>query len=963
MIITFCTNKTTTPEEKLLPPTNLTISLVENNKIQLTWVDNSTNETKFLIDRKRGEYNWFGSYGDVSANIVSFNDNISTTSDTIYSYSVRAFNEEEYSAYTDTVAWISENAKPSNLEIIQIVQDSLKLTWQDNSIGEQYFRIDRKIDNLNWTENYAKVDGNLTEFIDNNTALFDTCYYKIFAVSGISDSDYSENSFVPFLPAPSNLDLQAHGATEVTLTWQDNCHNEEGYRLYIKRGETALWDSLDLPENTQDYNDENVTPGVVNYYEVCAYHENDTSGYINDEINTLPAPSNLNCTQQNVHTFELNWNDNSQFEQGFKIDRKIDNSEWTSPLAVTAEDMTTFTDSTIGRNYNTVYYRLSAYYEIYNSDTLETNSAITFQAPTNLQYEKLDIHTIKLTWENNSQGEDGYIVDKKVGTEDWTANYATLAENAEEWTDNNSEINENLTYRIYAYCGTNNSDYAETQNISTEFTAPMNFTYLIIGQSEIKLLWNYSLEGINGFVVERRVLDGDWNVIANVDETIHEFIDDELNQNEIYFYRVYAFYNDIHSTYSEEVAYSESYIMVPGQYSTIQAAINHSFAGNNILVLPNTYYENIDFNGKNVNIASLYFITQDTSYISKTIIDANQNDGVVNFRSGENSTAVLNGFTVQNGSAYYGGGISYNDSNASLKNLIIKNNSADYGGGISCEDGAYPNLENVVIISNSASLGGGIYFESGSLPIFEDVVICNNHASRGGGIYCENWHNIIIENIEINNNSSNDGGGIFIRNGSDLNFQDINIINNAADHGGGIYCQSGSEMEFNNVGIMNNSASRGGGIYFEGGTSIIKNTTIVGNTADYGGGIEISWCYSINIENVTISDNTSNIDGGAIYQTDGNNTLLLNCILWNNTPNEISMTGGSIDITYSDLQVAAPGIGNIISDPHFINPQNWDYHLQLGSPCIDAGNPSSQYNDPDGSRNDMGAFGGSGGDW
>ena len=453
-VFTFCTKKTTTPEEKLLPPTNLTINLVENNKIQINWVENSTNETAYLIDRKMGTYNWLENFGEVDANITSFTDNISTNSDTVFSYRIRAFDDENYSTYSDTIAWFSTNSAPSNLQLYQIAQDSIKLTWQDNSIGEEYFRIDRKIDEKGWQIDYAHVPADTTHFLDYTAALYDTCNYKIFAVRGISNSDSTENAFIPFLPAPSNLELKALSATKITLTWQDNCHNEDGYKLYIKRGETALWDSLYLPENTEEYSDENVIPAIINYYKICAYYENDTSGFIFDEINILPAPSNLICAQQNVHTFELTWTDNSQFERGFKIDRKIDNDEWINEIGIVEPNATTWIDSTVGRSYNTVYYRLYAYYETFSSDSIETNSNIVFPAPSDLQYEILSVNSVKLTWNDNSIGEEGYKIDKKIRYEDWITEYAILDENTTEWIDENINLSINrYYYKIYSFYG------------------------------------------------------------------------------------------------------------------------------------------------------------------------------------------------------------------------------------------------------------------------------------------------------------------------------------------------------------------------------------------------------------------------------------------------------------------------------------------------------------------------------
>ena len=51
------------------------------------------------------------------------------------------------------------------------------------------------------------------------------------------------------------------------------------------------------------------------------------------------------------------------------------------------------------------------------------------------------------------------------------------------------------------------------------------------------------------------------------------------------------------------------------------------------------------------------------------------------------------------------------------------------------------------------------------------------------------------------------------------------------------------------------------------------------------------------------------------------------------------------------------------SDPRFLDPASDDYRLAGGSPCRDSGDPDPVHADPDGSRNDLGAFGGPQGEW
>ena len=71
--------------------------------------------------------------------------------------------------------------------------------------------------------------------------------------------------------------------------------------------------------------------------------------------------------------------------------------------------------------------------------------------------------------------------------------------------------------------------------------------------------------------------------------------------------------------------------------------------------------------------------------------------------------------------------------------------------------------------------------------------------------------------------------------------------------------------------------------------------------------------------------------------------------------NSIYIPQGTINSNYNDIE-GGYGAADINVDPDFIDPGNENFTLYWASPCIDAGNPDSQYNDPDGTRADMGVF-------
>jgi len=174
-------------------------------------------------------------------------------------------------------------------------------------------------------------------------------------------------------------------------------------------------------------------------------------------------------------------------------------------------------------------------------------------------------------------------------------------------------------------------------------------------------------------------------------------------------------------------------LRVPAEYSTIQAAINAARDGDIVRVSDGTYRESINFKNKAITVQSV-------NGAEFTIIDGSQSDSdgsTVTFSSGETADSVLEGFSIQNGLAYGGGGIYFSESSPTIRKCIIRDNGAKYGGGIACYASSSPEITNCVIAGNtSSSTGGGIYLNDGSSPTFINCTISDNSAVEGGGIYC-----------------------------------------------------------------------------------------------------------------------------------------------------------------------------------------------------------------------------------
>jgi hypothetical protein len=405
-------------------------------------------------------------------------------------------------------------------------------------------------------------------------------------------------------------------------------------------------------------------------------------------------------------------------------------------------------------------------------------------------------------------------------------------------------------------------------------------------------------------------------------------------------------------------------IHIPGDYPIIQQGIDAADDGDTVLVQQGIYNEHLNII-KSITLASLYILTQDTSFISQTVLTGNQTDGVIAIENTLDSVVCqIIGVTVRDGveDGGDGGGI-YIGPNAAviISNVHITDNLAERGGGLFCDGSSTVEINNCKINNNV-----GLYFHP---PVAHGL---------GGGIFCEENTILNVDESEINNNYSlGEGPGIYFSGGL-LTMKNVEFSNDSCDTGGGavIYCDL-SSLLFENILISHNSYT---GIFIDKSTAEIYNSTISNN---YYSGI-ISWESDILLCNTLIAGHNSNGSAG-IFMEDSDVTLnnvtltengspssegiynrsryksstitLHNTICYGNEYKNIVLVSAAMQYnaglttSYSNIEggesgVAGTGIinwlaGNVDADPLFEGIGDHPFQLSAGSLCIDAGNPDT----------------------
>jgi uncharacterized protein (TIGR02145 family) len=265
--------------------------------------------------------------------------------------------------------------------------------------------------------------------------------------------------------------------------------------------------------------------------------------------------------------------------------------------------------------------------------------------------------------------------------------------------------------------------------------------------------------------------------------------------------------------------------------------------------------------------------------------------------------------------------------------LQVAIDNAESGDVLMLHPGTYSGPESFLIQNKSLFIVG--------LGLNSDVILSGEHTRRVLYIQGAEVDTVSVSNLTIRDgrpSTENHASALWVV-GCSAHFQSVIVEHNGGGTGNTVAFGSGvNRTRFSDCIVRYNTVENYAGL-----REATVERTLLHNNAGWNNTGVLALCNSINCTVVGNGGGAGNpwttsgvVDGSA-----------LNCVFWNNSAQSVY---NSSNVTYC-LNASVPGTGNFSGSPGFV-PGTFD--LDVGSICINAGNPAPVYNDADGSRNDLG---------
>ncbi len=475
-------------------PSSLNANASSSSQIDLSWTDNSSNETGFNVERLNGA-TWTV-LTTLPANTTRYSDQ-GLAPATFYSYRVNAVNAVGPSAYA-AVATVPTQAvivtqnppfAPYYLSAVANSGTQVTLNWFDNFGVETGVRVERQTANGPFTV-VATLAPHAATYVDLTVAPSTTYTYRVASFNLGGNSPYTNTSSVTTQPgtvvmpgptAPTLLSSVADSTSQITLNWIDNSNNETGFAVERQNG--ATWTPIvTVTANTTSFSDSSLIQSTSYTYRVRAVNANGASAYTNTSTattktvvitNAPTAPSGLAASVVSDTQLSLLWTDNSNNETSFNVERQ-NGANWTV-VATLPANTTSYTDA--GLTAATSYtYRVNAVNAggpsaYTNASTATTKTVVITNAPaapTGLVAATVSDTQLSLLWIDNSNNETGFNVERQNGAS-WTV-VATLPANTTFYIDGGLTAATGYTYRVNAVNAGGPSAYTNLISATTNTT-------------------------------------------------------------------------------------------------------------------------------------------------------------------------------------------------------------------------------------------------------------------------------------------------------------------------------------------------------------------------------------------------------------------------------------------------------------------------------------------------------------